>query len=128
MTARIPWEFYDPAEDITYYWPINPNAGGYPQRSKSIAYSATVAPDGQTVAFEGRDAPMSFSFSGVILSQEQFEAMTLWYEKRNQIRLTDDLDRQFWIYIKTFSAERQRSQSHPWKHSYNVEAILLDWA
>jgi hypothetical protein len=126
--ARIPWQFHDPVVDETYYWEINPNDGGYPERTKSIAYNATSAPDGQTVAFEGREAPMSFSFSGVILTQTQFEVMNTWYEKKNQIQLTDDLGRSFWIYIRTFSPRRQRSASHPWKHNYTMEAIILDWA
>ena len=130
--SRVSWEFYDPAGNDgageTYYWVINPSGGGYPSRSKGIAYNVTAAPDGQTVAFEGREAPMSLSFTGTILYESQFNTMTDWFNKRNQIRLTDDLGRQFWIYIKTFNAERVRAASHPWKHSYTMEAIVLDWA
>lgn len=125
--ARIAWTFYDPAEDETYSWEINPNEGGYPSRTKNVLFEATAAPNGQTVAQEGRDTPETFSFSGVILTESQFNTLNTWYEKRNQILLTDDLGREFWIYIKTFSPTRQRSAKYPWRHDYSIEAIILDF-
>lgn len=127
MPSRIAWQFYDPVEDETYYWEINPNEGGYPDRTKNISYQSTSGPNGQTVAFEGRQNPMTMQFSGTILSQSQFDTLASWYEKGNQIRLTDDLNRSFWIYIKSFQPRRVRARSAPWKHTYTIEAILLDW-
>jgi len=124
---RIAWEFYDPVEDETYEWEINPNDGGYPSRNKSIAYEATAAPNGQTLAFEGRESPATISFSGTILTESQFNTINTWYEKSNQIRLTDDLGREFWIYIRSFSPTRVRSINYPWRHTYSIEAIVLDW-
>ena len=125
---RVAWEFYDPVADETYRWEINPNEGGFPQRTKNISYQSTSGPSGQTIAFEGRQSPLTFQFSGTILTQNHFETLNSWYEKGNQIRLTDDLGRVFWIYIKTFQPQRQRSAHTPWKHTYTIEALLLDWA
>lgn len=125
--ARIAWEFYDPVEDETYYLEINPNEGGYPSRSKNIIYESTAAPNGQTLAYEGRETPAAISFSGTILTESHFNALNNWYLKSNQIRLTDDLGRIFWIYIKSFNPQRVRSVSYPWRHTYTIEAIVLDW-
>lgn len=124
---RIGWKFYDPVEDEEYEWEINPNSGGYPNRSKSIAYEATAGPNGQTLAYEGRESPASMSFSGVILTEAHFDTLTNWYLKKNQIKLTDDLGREFWIYIKSFNPSRVRSAKYPWRHTYTIEAIVLDW-
>jgi hypothetical protein len=124
---RVAWEFYDPVGNETYNWEINPNDGGYPSRSKNISYEATAAPNGQTLAFEGRESPASLSFSGTILTESQFNTLNDWYLKRNQIRLTDDLGREFWIYIKSFNPTRVRSINYPWRHNYSIEAIVLDW-
>ncbi|NBR22234.1 MAG: hypothetical protein EBU08_00285 [Micrococcales bacterium] len=124
---RIAWKFYDPVEDEEYEWEINPKDGGYPNRSKALVYESTAAPNGQTLAYEGREAPASMSFSGVILTEQHFDTLTSWYLKRNQIKLTDDLGREFWIYIKSFNPTRVRSAKYPWRHNYTIEAIVLDW-
>mgnify|MGYP006303032963 CR=1 FL=1 len=126
--ARIPWQFYDPVAEETYNWEINPSEGGFPDRVKNISFQTSAGPNGQTIAFEGRRNPMSFQFSGTILSQSQFDTLNDWFEKSNQIQLTDDLGRSFWIYIKSFSPRRVRSGRFQWKHTYTIEAILLDWA
>ena len=119
---RTAWTFYDPVDDETYNWEINPNEGGYPARNKNILFEATAAPNGHTVAQEGRDTQETFSFSGVILT------LNTWFEKRNQILLTDDLGREFWIYIKSFNPTRQRSAKYPWRHNYTIDAIILDFS
>lgn len=121
------WLFYDPVEDETYTFEINPNDGGSPQFAKKITDQSTVAPGGKTLLFEGADEVQTLEFSGVILEQTQYDAFRLWWAKRRQIKVTDDLEREYWVYIKTFAPKRERAIHHPWKHSYSVTAVILDW-
>lgn len=125
MAAVVKWSFYDGT--TTYTFEINPSDGGSPSRKKSITYKSTAAPDGKTLIFEGRDQPITVSFSGTLLTQAQYDAFETWFDKRQQVRITDDLGRQYWIYIESFDPKRVRARSHPWKHTYSIEATVLDW-
>lgn len=121
------WTFEDLVLDEEYQFEINPNDDGSPVLAKHVNYQNTCAPDGKTLVFEGRDEPQTGAFSGTILSEDHYDAMVTWFKKRHQIRVTDDLGRQMWIYITKFTPKRVRSAVHPWKHTYSVDYVVLDW-
>jgi hypothetical protein len=121
------WEFYDPVAVETYTFVINPSEGGTPKYEKKIIYEDTSAPDGRTLIFEGRDMVQELTFSGTILEEDQHDAYLLWFQKRRQIRLTDDFGRVMWIYIKSYAPDRAFSVSHPWRHKYSITATILSW-
>lgn len=123
----VKWVFTDLTDASEYTFDINPNEGGTPAYKKNINYQSTAAPDGKTLIFEGRDQAGTATFSGVILYQEQYDALVLWFQKRHQIQVTDDLGRTFMIYVVSFEAKRQRAVHYPWKHSYTVEYVVVDW-
>jgi hypothetical protein len=125
--AVVRWTFFDPLTLEEYTFGINPNTGGSRQFRKTINYQSTAAADGKTLVFEGRDEVNKMEFSGAILEQGQYDAMVTWFSKRHQIQVTDDLGRQFWIYITSFAPVRQRAIHYPWKHSYTVEYVEVDW-
>lgn len=122
------WKFTDPVDMSEYTFDINPNQGGSPTWKKSIEYQKTAAPDGKVLMFEGQDDPQELTFSGVILEQAQYDAMILWFTKRHAILMTDDLGREFPIYITGFNPTRERAVHYPWKHSYEVNYTILDWS
>lgn len=123
------WELFDPTVSETYVFYINPSQGGSPTYQKNITAQATTAPGGKTLLFEGADSPQTFEFSGTILNQGMYDAMLHWYNKRRQVRITDDLGRQFWIYITQFEATRKRvaPPNHQWKHDFKISAFILNW-
>lgn len=123
----VKWTFYDAVEDTTYTFAINPNDGGSPDFQKNINYQATTAPSGKTVISEGLDKVQELTWSGTILDQAQYNAYITWWQKRRQIKVTDDLGREFWVYLVSFTPKRVRARSHPWKHTYDVTASILDW-
>ncbi len=123
----VKWTFYDPATLDTYTFDINPAAGGSPEHSKTITYRNTSAPDGKTLLFQGRNSPQVMEFEGTILHQAQYDAMIEWFNKTHQIKVTDDLSREYWIVIESFSPKRERAVHYPYKHSYSVRATILDW-
>jgi hypothetical protein len=128
MASRIPWHFRDLTTDPVeeYLWEVNPKEFGF-GFTKKIGYEATAAPDGRTLLYEGRDEPQKVSFSGTVLSQDQYDKMVYWFNKRHQIEIEDDLGRTFSIYITSFQPRRQRARHYPWKHTYECEAYILDW-
>lgn len=125
--AVVRWTFDDPVTLDHYQFEVNPNDGGSPTLAKNFQYSNTSAPDGKTVVFEGRDKVQQIEFSGVILEQSQYDAFVTWWNHRNQVLITDDLGRQFFIVIEQFVPTRRRSAMHPWKHDYKISATIVDW-
>ena len=125
----VRWTFEDPqaATPTVYEFEMNPDAGGTPQYAKNTTYMVTAAPDGNAIIFEGRDTIREISISGTILTQTHLNSLKEWYDKRHQIYMTDDLSRQFTVYILSFETERERSALYPWKHSYTMRLAILDW-
>ncbi len=123
----VKWNFYDPVTLETYTFDINPAEGGSPALNKTITYKNTSAPDGKTLVFQGRNQPQVMEFSGTILNQSQYDAMIEWFNKVHQIKITDDLSREYWIVIESFDPKRERASHYPYKHSYTVRATIVDW-
>jgi len=124
--ARVPWIFTDNVLVESYAFEINPNDDGSLQYEKAVSYKNTSGGSGQTVAFEGRDAPYATTFSGSILTEAQYNAMVTWFSKRYPIDIEDDLGRQFTIYITKFSPKRKRSREYPWRHEYSVDYFIIE--
>lgn len=122
--ARIPWVFEDPTEGTVENMQINPNAGASPAFQKNLTKKTTTL--GRPLVQEGQDSVKQFDFSGVILTQSQYEFLYNAWDKRHPVRLTDDLDRTFTIYLESFTPTRQLSRTYPWKHEYQATSVILD--
>lgn len=125
--AVVRWVFEDPNTLDSYTLAINPSDGGAPAYQKTITYQNTAAPDGKVITFEGRDAPRKLTFSGTLLSEAEYNAFVEWWDRRYQIQVTDDLGREFSLIIESFAPHRVRARSHPWKHTYEITATIVDW-
>ena len=126
--ALVRWTFDDPTTLESYTMEINPNDGGSPTYAKGITINSTSAPDGQAIIFEGQDSTQTFEVRGILLTEEQYNALVTWYQKRHQVMVTDDLERQFYIYITGLEFRRKRAIHYPWKHEYTLKYLILDWA
>ena len=116
MAARIPWVIRDLVANEEYAWEVNPkqaDAG----RSKNFIYEASAAPNGKAVILEGRDEVRRIVYSGVVLTQDQYDEMLRWFNKKNELELEDDLGNVYTVYITSFNPKRERSNNFPWKHS-----------
>lgn len=123
MTVR--WTFFDPTNGTTYAFAVNPSQGGSPIYRKTISFQNTLAPGGAVLIYEGQREAQTSEFSGTILEEAQYNEMVTWFNKRYQIRLTDDLNRVFYIYITEFTPRRERAFHYPWKHSYTVKYTVI---
>lgn len=124
------WTFYDPttlAVDTIF---LNPQEMRLPDREKNITTQETTAPspDGRLILTEGVDKPATLGFVGVTLTLANIDFLQALYDKRYQVKLTDDFDREWWIYVYKFGLTRPRTRpSHPEFHRYTLDAYVLDW-
>ena len=125
----VRWTFTDNSMATPEVWtvPINPVEQNLTQYSKNITYQNTAAPDGKVLVMEGRQNPRTGSFNGVSLTQEHHDTFISWFEKNDQIEVTDDLGRTFSIIITGYNATRRWSVSHPYRHDYTVDFTVVDW-
>lgn len=126
--AVVRWTFEDPVTSELHEFPINPKEGGTPAFKKNITTKSTSAPDGQAILFEGRRDVQTGEFKGVVRSEDEYNDMVYWFNKHNQIYMTDDLGRTQTIYVTDLSMTRVRQVQWPWKHEYTVQYTVLDWA
>lgn len=125
--AVVRWRFDDPVTLESYTFAVNPKAGGSPALAKQFDYANTSAQSGKALVFQGRDQVQKLTFDGTILLQAEYDAMVTWFNKKNQIKITDDLGRILYIIIEQFTPKRERAVQHPWKHSYTVNATIVNW-
>lgn len=125
--TRIAWRFEDPTEGTVEFMSLNPNEGASPSYRKNLTKERTTAPGGasQVLLYEGADQVNEFGFSGVILTQAQYEFLYNAWDKRHLVQLTDDLGRTFTIYLESFTPKRVRSAIYPWRHSYEANAVIV---
>lgn len=124
--TRVAWILTDLTDSSSYSWEVNPKTADTAYK-KTLTDQASSAEDGRRITFEGRTEVQKIAFSGTVLRQGQYEAMLTWFSKRYQVQLTDDLGRDFMVYILNFNAERVRSNTYPWKHVFSGEFAILDW-
>lgn len=125
LNERVPWTFQGYASEDVYEFAINPLDCSIPSLQKNISTQNTAA--GALLFFEGRPTVPSMSFSGTILHEAHYTAMKTWSGTDKQVAVIDDLGRKYWVYIKNFSPTRQYHPEYPWRHEFNVEAVVLDW-
>lgn len=123
----VKWTIEDPVDLELVEFEINPSEGGVPDMTKNISTLVTAAPEGRALAFEGRSEVAKGRFSGVILTEDEYNFFVYWYEKRHQVYLTDDLGRVQTVYFTNLQLTRKRAVQFPWKHDYTMEFIILDW-
>jgi hypothetical protein len=124
----VRWQIYDPDTDDTWVFPMNPREGAVPTREKNIAQQAVAASDSSNVLlFEGADSPSRINWDGTILTEDFYVAMEEWFDKRRQVRLTDDLGQTWWVYLIRFTPRRINRHSHPWAMTYEAEVLIVNW-
>jgi hypothetical protein len=122
----VRWTFQDLTTLQTYTMAVNPREDNTPGFEKSFAIEQTTAPGGKTLVFEGTDRPRRGGFSGALYTESEYTTLWEWWDRRNQIRITDDLGRSFTVIFETYMPKRKRSYDHPWRHDYEITYIVLN--
>lgn len=120
--AYVSLEYLETADQ--YVFEINPNDGGAATISKSIAMTQTVGPNRVNILQEGQSQAPLLDFSGIILTQQQLEAMEYWFDRRVLVKIVDDLGREYYGVFSKFAPKRVRRASNFWYHTYDAEFTL----
>lgn len=111
----------------TYVFEINPNAQSSPLLPRDIQWDFH-----PSTGFTGRRAgrtPHAWSFSGVLRSQDQYDALLEWVGKRAKVYLTDDRGDRFTLRLLEFKPVQSagaRSRHAPWRMTYQVTALVYE--
>lgn len=120
------WVFQDPFDGgETYHFHYNPNAMKSPFATKAITTTPTTAIDGQVLAFESMAAPAQWEFEGFIRSQDHYEALLHWKEKRYRVWLTDHFGRAWLVYVTSFEPVPRRDPANYWSHTYTMSCLVF---
>lgn len=115
MTPVVRWKFHDPrGRRPDYTVPINPNSMSSPLPSKSVEVV------GQR-ALQAPPAPTSWTFGGIIYTEEHYVALQEWVELGGRIQLSDHLGRTFSVQLLAFEPVPTRSRK-PWRYQYEIRA------
>lgn len=125
----VRWKFRDvwAATPTEYVFEINPNEGGSPQVSKNMNIVYNVGPNRGGILQEGQSTAPMLNFSGLIITQEHYEALETWFDKRVLIELTDDLGRTFRGVFSAFDPQRARRPFNPWYHTYSAQFTVYGY-
>lgn len=127
----VRWKFTDVfqvgPEPWTYTWEINANDGGSLSWQKNFFTAPVVGPRVMPVVQEGGLGAATLDFSGIILTQTQYEAMEYWYSKRVLLLLVDDLYREYVGVFASWQPHRERRASNFWYHSYEATFQVLEY-
>jgi hypothetical protein len=122
------WTFTDVYQKgpspYTYAMTINPNDGGSPTFDKSVVPLRVTGPNEMPILQEGSPGMAVMTFSGIILSQAQLEAMEIWFRKRILLMVQDDLGRRFYGVFSRWVPKRTRRASNAWYHTYDADLSL----
>lgn len=122
----VKWKIYNPKTNAEVSFELNPSDGGAPERNRTMNYMARSGPNAGTIVFQGQEEVHKFTISGTILWEEQVEFFNNLFDLNHQVKLTDDLGREKWVYFTRFSMERMRKASHPWAHRYTMEYVEIE--
>lgn len=120
------WKLVDPLTSEVYSFDMNPNAGALPQYGRQIFTSQTTAVDGQGLVYEGEKVLATVAATGVLLERTQYDSLVAWVAKPYPVYLTDDNGVQSVIYLTKFTPTRAPLRSHPYRHTYELDYLLLE--
>jgi hypothetical protein len=136
MAIRTPWRFYDPRTTEEVFLSINPEAdSGSHAIVKNTKYEVAVSNyiddtntrrAGDTVVQDAASEQETMNYTGKVYTKPQYDVLVEWFGKNYAWNLRDDLGREFLIYVITFKTDRMRSATYRWKHSYTMNAIVLE--
>ncbi len=122
----VRWTFVDPISLASYTFDVNPNAGGSATAKKNLTVVPTTGADGTPLIFEGDDDLMTSEFSGVILTNAQYDAFKVWFGYNRPIGLVDDLGRISYIHLTKLAPKRAQRLQHMHRQTYTMSFNYLD--
>lgn len=111
----------------TYTVAINPNAAESALRDQSLSWFLDTS-----AGFTGvrkKRQPVAWSFSGVVRSQDHYDALLEWSRKRRTVRIVTDLGEALVVRITGFQPGRTAPPRFgvEWRHTYKMNALVFSY-
>lgn len=119
------WTYVDPVAMEVYQSNINPNKMTKLNRKRNITAKGTTSPYGADLVFEGRAAPIEWTYSGEILSGNHYAQLQYWRNKDSRLVLYDHFGRPISLLLTDFDAQPKLTHSKYWRHTYTMTALVF---
>ena len=123
--ARVAFKLHDPDSSETYNMEINPNDSGTPTMRNTYNYQTPTAGTNGPIISQGVRELRKLDYSGTLLTENQYNQMLLFSAREYPWHITDDLGRKFAVMCESFEPKRIPSISHPWRHDYTWNLIVI---
>jgi hypothetical protein len=114
------WSLDDGAGDV-YSFEVNPNEMSSPWEDINVVASVTTA--GNFLLTQGSRQAKQFTFSGVLLTKDQYDVMVTWLQKKRRVYLIDHFGRRLIVFLTSFNPTPKRRVG--WKHQYEMTMLVL---
>lgn len=125
--SRTAWTLKTEDEVEVLSFEVNPKVdSGSFGISKGVSYLVAAGPSGSAVVHETIDDPQQVSYSGVLLSQSQYDDLIEWCSKEEPLILTDDLGQSSLIFLNSLEYTRAPKRHYPFRHEFSFTAYVLE--
>jgi hypothetical protein len=89
--------------------------------------TAGVSTGGNILLTEGaQPANANWTFSGTLLTQEQYLSLASWvYQRQRRIYVYDHFGRRITCVLKKFDPKPKRSIQYYWRHEWTITAVVI---
>lgn len=122
------WMFRDMDTNETAYVRINPNKMDSPTTARNLNFAQGTRYGAARIrGFETPPStPATWTFGGVILTQDHYDMLQEWSDRDVVLRVTDHLERTFEIIIESFDViERLPTMTRDWRADFTMNCLLL---
>lgn len=126
VTLTTRWTFYDPVEDETFVFAINPDSAASPFAPKGLTFARGRRAGDRHSTIRRPQTLMDWQFGGVIRTQAFHDALYEWVGRRRIIHIKDHLDRTFECYLTSFEpTDRAPTKNVRWRLRYVMKVQIL---
>jgi len=134
----VKWTFTDETENPAVVSTFTLNPSEVEHKKGGYLTNEVVTTAGRRILQRGRTTPETMSISGTFFEQADYYMFREMSEKRYQVKLTDDLAREFWVLIEKWNPNREStrfggytgasSSRLDWRMTYSINMTILDWS
>lgn len=98
------------------------------RRSKTLLTQSRIRTGANTVStvlIEGPANPITVDLEGTVHTEAGFLQLESWFSSTSEIRIVDDLNRNWLLLIEKFTPRREYKPFVPWFHRWSASAVVL---
>lgn len=120
----IRWTFATLTGSESDVFEVSPNAQDSPLSSRAMTWD--FHPQLGWSGHREPRAPTPWTFSGVLHSQAQYDALLTWVSKKVKIVITDDRSERLVVRLLKFEPTQEAGQRNAWRMTYTMRALIFE--